>query len=152
MHFKSEVIDSTGESVIIAANEPLQLENVVSAIEPITADTTLTAADSGKTFILDATGEVITLPAVATSSGFKAKFIVGETVATTDWTIVAATDVIQGSAQVAGAVIAASNENTITLVVAKALPGDWVSLECDGTNWYVEGSVVTTIGLTFTAA
>ena len=152
MHFKSEVIDSTGESVIIAANEPLQLENVVSAIEPITADTTLTAADSGKTFILDSTGEVITLPAVATSSGFKAKFIVGETVTISVWKIVAATNVIQGSAQVAGAVIAASNENTITFVGVKALPGDWVSLECDGTNWYVEGSVVTTTGLTFTAA
>lgn len=117
----------------------------------LTADTTLTAADSGELFYLDAVGEVITLPAVATSAGVNYKFICDTTTATTDWTIVAATNVIYGSAQVAGAVVAASAENTITLVVAKFLPGDWVSLVSDGTKWYVEGSVVTAAGCTFTA-
>ena len=115
----------------------------------LTADTTLTASESGKVLLLDAIGEAITLPAV--EAGLNYKFICTTTAATTDWTIVAATDVIYGSAQVAGAVIAASAENTITLVVAKFLPGDWVTLESDGTNWYVEASVVTTVGLTFTA-
>jgi len=119
--------------------------------QSLSADTTLTAADSGKTFLLDAVGEDITLPAVATSNGVKYRFLCDTTTATTDWTITAATAVIQGSAQVAGAIIAASNESLITLVVAKFLPGDWVTLESDGTNWYAEGSVVTTIGLTFTA-
>ena len=119
--------------------------------QSLTADTTLTPADSGKTFLLDAVGEAITLPAVASSTGVQYKFICDTTTATSNWTIVAATNVIQGSAQVAGAVVAASDENTITLVVAKFLPGDWVTLESDGTNWYVEGSVVTTAGLTFTA-
>jgi hypothetical protein len=120
-------------------------------IVEISADTTLTKADSGKTYMLDAVGEAITLPAVGTSTGVHYKFICSTTAATTDWTIVAATAVIQGSAQVAGAVIAASDESLITLVVAKFLPGDWVTLDCDGTNWYVEASVVTTVGLTFTA-
>lgn len=119
--------------------------------QSLTADTTLTPADTGKTFLLDAVGEVITLPAVASSEGVQYKFICTVTTATTDWTIVAATDVIYGSAQVAGAVVAASAENTITLVVAKFLPGDWVTLESDGTNWYVEASVVTSAGCTFTA-
>lgn len=120
--------------------------------QSLTADTTLTPADSGKTFLLDAVGEAITLPAVASCEGVQYKFICDTTTATTDWTIVAATNVIYGSAQVAGAVVAASAENTITLVVAKFLPGDWVTLESDGTNWYVEASVVTTAGCTFTAA
>ncbi len=115
----------------------------------ISADTTLTASESSKTILLDAVGEVITLP--SPTAGLSYKFLCQVTTATTDWTIVASTNVIYGSAQVAGAVIAASAENTITLVVAKFLPGDWVTLESDGTNWYVEGSVVTTVGCTFTA-
>ena len=119
------------------------------AIKEISADTTLTAADSGKIIMLDAIGEAITLP--SPTAGVNFKFICSATTATSNWTIVSATDVIYGSAQVAGAVIAADAENTITLVVAKFLPGDWVSLVSDGTNWYVEGSVVTTVGLTFTA-
>ena len=135
---------ATGESISRQANDGVGIRT-----KALTADTTLTASDSGKVFILDAVGEVITLPAVA--DGLKYKFRCSVTTATSNWTIVAATDVIYGSAQVAGAVIAASAENTITLVVAKFLPGDWVSLESDGTNWYVEGSVVTSAGCTFTA-
>ena len=117
---------------------------------PISTDTTLTVSDSGKTFLLDAIGEAISLPAVGVS-GLNYKFLCTATTATTNWTIVSTTNVIYGSAQVAGAVVPASAENTITLVVAKFLPGDWVSLESDGTNWYVEGSVVTSLGCTFTA-
>ena len=139
-------IDSNGNQV------PVESNGLIRQFVELSADTTLTYAHSGKILLLDAIGEVITLPAVATSKGFHFKFLCTATTATTDWTIVAATDVIQGSAQVAGAVVAASDENTITLVVAKFLPGDWVSLECDGVNWYAEGSVVTTAGLTFTAA
>jgi len=120
-----------------------------SAYTTLTANTTLTTADRGNTYLLDAVGEVITLPGVA--AGLNYKFICSVTTATTDWTIVAATNVIYGSAQVAGAVVAASAENTVTLVVAKFLPGDWVTIESDGTNWYVEASVVTTAGCTFTA-
>ena len=114
----------------------------------ISADTTLTASDSGKHILLDAIGEVITLPAVA--AGLNYKFICTAATATTDWTIINGADVMYGSAQVAGAVVACSAKDVITLVVAKFLPGDWVSLESDGTNWYVEGSVVTAAGCTFT--
>jgi hypothetical protein len=113
----------------------------------LTADTTLTVSDSGKILLLDAVGEAITLPAV--TAGLNYKFVCTVTAATTDWTIAAAAAVIYGSAQVAGAVVAASAETTITLVVAKFLPGDWITLESDGTNWYVEGSVVTAAGVTF---
>jgi len=116
----------------------------------ITADTTLTASDSGKHILLDAVGEDITLPAVA--AGLNYKFICTADVITSAWTITAASKVISGSAQVAGAVVAAALEDVITLVHTKALIGDWVSVESDGTNWYVEGSAVTAAALTFTGA
>ena len=55
-----------------------------------------------------------------------------------------------GSAEVAGAVVACSAKDIVTLVSAKFLPGDFVTLESDGTNWYVYGAAVTTAGITFT--
>jgi len=117
----------------------------------LTADYTVTAADSGLTFLLDATGEAITLPAVA--EGLNFKFLCTAAVATSSWTITAATKVISGSAQVAGAVVAAELEDVISLVhTSKATIGDWVSIESDGTNWYVEGSAVTAGSITFTGA
>lgn len=117
----------------------------------ITADTTLTASDSGKIISLDAIGEVITLPAPA--AGLNYEFECNTTTATSNWTIVTSggENIIYGSAEVAGAVVAASAEDTITLVIAKFLPGDWVRLRSDGTKWYVAGSVVTEAGCTFTA-
>ncbi len=128
---------------------PVESGGFLSLTEALTADATLTAEDSGKTFLLDAIGEDLTLPAV--KDGLIYKFICQVTTVTTDWTITAPAAVIQGSATVAGAVIAAANESLITLVVAKFLPGDWITVESDGTNWYVAGQVVTALGVTFTA-
>lgn len=138
---------ATGEAITKVANDGIGVN-----LKAISADTTLTASDSGKIILLDAIGEAITLPAPA--EGLNYKFICTVTTATSDWTIVTddGDNIIFGSAQVAGAVVAASEEDTITLVVAKFLPGDWVSLVSDGTNWYVEGSVVTSAGCTFTAS
>lgn len=116
----------------------------------ISADTTLTMDDNGKTILLDAVGEAITLPAVANK--FKYKFLCTENVITSAWTITATSKVISGSAQVAGAVVAAALEDVITLVHTKALIGDWVTVESDGTKIYVEGSAVTAAAITFTGA
>ena len=119
--------------------------------QALTADTVLTGADSGKTFYLDATGEAITLPAV--SAGYNFKFVCTAAIATSSWTITAPAKVISGSAQVAGAVVAAALEDVITLVhTGKAGIGDWVSVESDGSAWYVEGSAVVAGSITFTGA
>lgn len=115
--------------------------------ESITAAKTLDYNDSGKTFLLPAAGKAITLPTVA--AGVHYRFVCSVT-ATADWTIINGNDVMYGSAEVAGAVVACSAKDIITLVTAKFLPGDYITLESDGTNWYVAGSVVTTIGCTFT--
>ena len=131
-------------------NNVRKLDSLVD-YKSLTADTTLTVNESGKHILLDAIGEAITLPGVATSTGFKYRFICDTTTVTSDWVITAATAVIFGQVTVAGALIAADAESVITLVVAKFLPGDWVEIECDGTNWYVSGQVVTAAGCVFTA-
>lgn len=105
----------------------------------LTADTTLTPADSGETFYLDAIGEDILLPAVGVSAGVEYDFIVSTAVATSSWTVAATTACIYGSVIEAGLVQLASAETTITIVFTKAIPGDTFSLKCDGVKWYVKG-------------
>lgn len=123
------------------------LENV----EVVAAAKTLTTEDSGKVFSLQGAtdGAAITLPAV--SSGLCYKFVVGAAFATTDWTIVSATDVIEGNATVDGAAVPASNENTISFVASAESVGDYVELSSDGTSWFVSGAGVTAGSITFTA-
>tara|TARA_R110000823_G_C15940214_1_gene500386 strand:+ start:1465 stop:1899 length:435 start_codon:yes stop_codon:yes gene_type:complete len=119
--------------------------------EDLTGVATLTAEDSGKCFSLKAAaGAVITLPAVA-SVGFNARFVTGLAFATINWTIVSPTDVIQGNALVAGAHVAASNENTISFVATAESLGDYVDILSDGTNYYVSGSGVTAGSIIFSA-
>jgi len=123
-----------------------------SLIEVISAAQTLTGEDSGKTFTLNAAaGVAVTLPTVATSQGFKAKFITAAAFATTNFTIVAASNVIQGGAIVNSVYVPAVNENTISFVATAETIGDVIELECDGTNWYVNGVGALAGSITFTA-
>ena len=120
--------------------------------ETIGAAATLTAADSGKTFQLITSGTdgaAITLPAV--SAGLNFKFVVGAAFATTDWTIVSATNVTEGNVIVAGAHVPGANENTVSFVATAESIGDYVQYISDGTSWFVSGSGVTTGSITFTA-
>ena len=128
------------------------VERQLAVTEVLTGATTLTAEDSGKVFLLKAAaGAQITLPAVATSNGFRFKFIVGQLFATTNWTVLAASNVIEGSVLVAGAHVAGVNENTISFVASAESVGDFAELVSDGTNWYVNGSGVSAGSITLTA-
>jgi len=119
--------------------------------ETITGATTLTQSDSGKGFTLSASaGAVITLPSVA-KKGFKARFTVGSAFATTNWTIVATTSVIQGSADVNSTLVPASNENTISFVATAETIGDYIEIYSDGTNFYAYGIGAGAGAITFTA-
>ena len=115
--------------------------------ETLTAARTLTASDSGKTFLLPAAGKAITLPAV--TAGVYFKFICSVT-ATSDWTIINGLDKVFGTCMVASTVVACDAKDIITLVTAKFVPGDFVTLESDGTKWFVYGAVLTAAGCTFT--
>jgi hypothetical protein len=118
-------------------------------IEALTADKTLTISDSGKTFLLDAVGEVITLPGLVDGVHFKFRAVAS--VITTPWTIVSATNVIQGYAAVNYATVIGANENTISLVHTAAIAGDTVEVFCDGTSWHASGSGSAAGSITFTA-
>ena len=109
-------------------------------VETLAAAQTLTAADSGKTFILSAAaGATITLPAL--KSGIHFKFIVGSAFATTDWIIDSAEgDNIEGLLIVNGASVVASGEDQINFVNSAETVGDHVEFACDGTNWFVTGA------------
>jgi hypothetical protein len=123
---------------------------LLSVSEDIDAAKTLTREDCGKSFKLKAAAGVeILLPAVF--DGMRYRFTTGLAFATTDFTIVSTTNVIQGTAIVNGAHVAASNENTISFVASAESLGDYIDIESDGTNIYVSGSGVTAGSITFTA-
>jgi len=44
-----------------------------------------------------------------------------------------------------------ADENTITFAHAAETIGDYIDLECDGTNWYANGVAAAAGGITFTA-
>lgn len=118
----------------------------------ISSAITLSAADSGKLFSLNAAaGAQITLPAVATSAGLNFRFTVQALFATTAWTILAASSVIQGGVIVNSVNVLGANENTITFAHAADTIGDFVQLYCDGVNWYVSGVGATAGAITLTA-
>jgi hypothetical protein len=128
------------------------VERQLANVEAVTGATTLTAEDSGKVLILKAAaGAQITLPAVATSAGLRFKFIVGLAFATTNWTVKAATNVIEGGIDVNSTNVPAVNENTISFVNSAESVGDFIELVCDGTNWYVSGNATTAGAITATA-
>jgi len=120
-------------------------------IVDVTAAKTLVVGDSGKTFVLKAAaGAAITLPAV-TAGKWKYRFVTGLAFATTPWTVVSTTQVIQGGADVNSTFVPAANENTITFVATAETLGDWIEVESDGVNIYAKGCATASGAITFTA-
>lgn len=124
-------------------------------VETISAAQTLTAADSGKTFILDAAaGATVTLPALA--EGLNFRFVVGAAFATTNWVVASAEgDNINGIIASLGATpagIPAVGEDQINFVATAESVGDYVELFCDFGNsqWIVSGACGANGGITVT--
>ena len=126
-----------------------QYKNLGDAVT-VTGAKTVTAAENGTTFYLNAAGgAAITLPAVA--AGLEYRFVVAAVFATTDWVISSAEgDNIDGSAEVAGAVVVAGAEDQVNLVATAEALGDEVILKSDGNQWFVRGVAALTGGMTFT--
>lgn len=125
-----------------------------TSIAFLTAAKTLTEADNGKTFFLNAAGGfTVTLPANRLA-GFRCKFIV-KTAPTTAYVISAATaDTIVGSV-VTPATGAADTETTagadeINFVASTAVIGDFIDIISDGTLIYAYGVCSAAGGITFT--
>jgi len=140
-----EVKDTAG-----VASVELDGVGVINGVETVTGATTLTAADSGKTIYMNAAaGATITLPAVA--AGLNFKFVVASTFATSNWVIASAEgDNIDGSIEVAGAVVVAGAEDQINFVNSAEALGDHVVLHSDGNQWFVHGMAALTGGITAT--
>jgi hypothetical protein len=121
----------------------------------IAAAATLTAADSGSTYILDAAGgATVTLPALA--DGLEFTFVVGAAFASTNWVIDSAEgDNINGFVIDMGATpagVVASGEDQVNFVAAAETIGDWVKLVADSGNsqWLLSGMCGTNGGITVT--
>ena len=127
----------------------------VNSVETIAAAKTLTHADHGKVFILDAAvGATVTLPALA--DGFRVKFIIGSTFITTNWIIDSAEgDNINGIISDMGstvAVVLAAAEDQINFVATAESVGDYVEFIGDTGNsqWLINGVCGVNGGMTAT--
>lgn len=139
-HFSGPVVSAAG------------FQQGAGASETATAATTLTAADSGKTILLNLTaGFATTLPAPVAGMSFK--FVLAALI-TGDMTIVTngSANIIQGTLIVNGASVTGANEDTITFANAAETVGDFIELESDGTNWWIVGGIAAAAGgITLTA-
>tara|TARA_A100001201_G_scaffold35987_1_gene37994 strand:- start:11265 stop:11684 length:420 start_codon:yes stop_codon:yes gene_type:complete len=115
------------------------VERIFNDVDTVSAAVTLTAADSGKWYKLDASaGVTVTLPSV--KSGLNFRFVVASAFATTNFIIDSAEgDNINGILVVNGASVAASGEDQINFVASAESIGDFVELWSDGSNWFVYG-------------
>ena len=124
----------------------------LDTVEVVTTTNVITTAESGRTFVLDsATAFVSTLPAKA--AGLRYRFYAGATQGTGGNHTVVCTNkdnTIYGSVTVAGAVVAGTVEGSINFVADTMLPGDWVEVFNDGTNWYVSGQATASGAITLT--
>lgn len=117
------------------------IERARKNIEVLEGATTLTGADSGKVFLLDAAaGATVTLPAIA--EGYHFKFIVASTFITSNWVVASAEgDNITGNLVVNGAAVPAAAEDQINFVNNAETVGDFIELIADAGNsqWIVSG-------------
>ena len=127
-----------------------------AAIKTVSADATLTGADSGKTILLGANGVDVTLPSAA--AGLEFQIIMSADYDSNPCTVVqaAATEDFYGAVfgstqgENAGtdADVGASANTKITFGSA-SLKGDRVRLISDGTGWYVEAFAQVYNAITF---
>tara|TARA_B100001939_G_scaffold333967_1_gene334474 strand:- start:2519 stop:2938 length:420 start_codon:yes stop_codon:yes gene_type:complete len=115
------------------------VERIFNDVDTVSAAVTLTAADSGKWYKLDASaGVTVTLPSV--KSGLNFRFVVASAFATSNFVIDSAEgDNINGILVVNGASVAASGEDQINFVASAESVGDFIELWSDGSNWFVYG-------------
>lgn len=107
------------------------------------ASTTLSHSQSGAIIVqATTTGIVVELPAVA-NKGAYFKFVVGSAFATNNFKIGSKqgeTDKIQGTLEVAGAVVDCDAEDYINFIADGENVGDFIELFSDGTSWIIGAS------------
>ena len=116
------------------------VSRILDKYETLTADVTLTGADSGKTFLISGTGYTVTLP--APSAGLKFKFVVSAAFSTD--TVVQTPsdnrDILNGGVIVNGAIVEADAVDKVTFEDGAESIGDFVEISSDGTNYFLFGN------------
>lgn len=126
------------------------------ALEDITADRTLTAEDTGKTFLMDTIGEAIIIPAAALGNrGVWYKFVCAvKTDNTTPWTVTSAgssdlhIQISSGGTGEGDTITAGSADDAVTFVKNLADEGDHITVFSTGTFWMVTGTAHATANIT----
>ena len=109
-------------------------------METLTAATTLTAADSGRTYLLSGTGYTVTLP--APHAGFNVKFIVAAAFST-DTVIQTPADnrdTLNGGVIVNGAIVESDATDRVTFEDGAESVGDFIEISSDGTSFFLFGN------------
>src|SRR3989338_3482439 len=130
----------TGGTAILIGDATIGL-TYFEDTEAVTADNTLTVAESGNTFYLSGAAATTTLPATASSNGVVFRFVVAASVT---GNIVVTTpsnaDTIEGALIVAGAVVDCDAEDAIIVVADGENLGDYFELRSNGTKWFIGSS------------
>ncbi len=111
--------------------------SIVNQSALVGATVVLTSADSGKTLINRSTSgsPSWTLPLESANSGAQFTFVCANT--TAGFTVTSATGVIHFKTSASGTVL--TSTTTLTNTQATAIVGDFISLVCDGTAWWMTG-------------
>jgi len=132
----------------------------INEYESLITTKSLTKDDNGKIFGLNlAGGFTVTLPSIAEAkSGWKVKFRV-EIAPTTAYIVTEKaandTNIITGgfsSAELTDAAVAAYSAafTQVNMVATAAVVGDWFTITCNGTRFYLEGHTNVQAGVTLT--
>ena len=108
--------------------------------ETLAAATKLTAADSGKTYLISGTGYTVTLP--APHAGFSVKFIVAAAFST-DCVVQTPADnrdTLNGGVIVNGAIVESDATDRVTFEDGAESIGDFIEISSDGTSFFLFGN------------
>ena len=108
--------------------------------EVITESKAITAADSGKTFLVSGTGYTITLPVCTAGVNYKFKVVAAFSTDMLVQTVSTERDTISGSLIVAGAVVDADAVDRVTFEDGAERIGDFIELSSDGSVWMLSGN------------
>ena len=109
-------------------------------METLTAAKTLTAADSGRTYLISGTGYTVTLP--APHAGFNVKFIVAAAFST-DTVIQTPADnrdTLNGGVIVNSAIVESDATDRVTFEDDAESVGDFIEISSDGTSFFLFGN------------
>ena len=135
VNFSGTTIDTSGN--IVGAGTFIACSQVEKTVNSalVGATVVLTAANSGTTYINVSTSgsPSWTLPTAA--NGLYFTFICGNT--TAGFTVTSSTAVIHFKTSASGTVL--TSTTTLTNTQGTAIVGDFISLICDGTAWWMSG-------------